>query len=772
MTKFVIGMSTSTPVVGGSTSHLYTATKIHGSRGNDRGYYRDGVRIAAYFGDGDAPRAYGSTGAQQEVNYETAAIPASVAHGGIVINMVSKDGGNRLSGSLFASGTNDSLQSSNLTQDLRDRGVVSTSGAKKGYDIDTAAGGPLRADKIWLFGSARVFSFTSLLANQVDLDGSQATDFIRRFEYFIKGTSQLSARNKLSVSMAYDGSYRPYRRETATFVQPEAAGFNTSGRDPYNRIIVGNWMSTLNNAWLLEVGWGHTRVGASTVLRPEVDPNDYARLDLVRSTLSGAAVRVRGDQTTRDDYTVAMTHIGQWKGSHELKFGSQGDFGKFPEQAYTLNDTVLNYRDGVPDSVDLVNTPVLSVTNIREFGFYLQDSWQISSRMTINAGVRYDYLNVHIPTQHAPAGRWVEARSFEKIPVVIWNNVVPRLGLAYDLFGTGRTVLKGSFSKYMGVEAAGVAQSVNPMFRSTNRCTWRDLNGSDTPDPNEISLCQGWTGGVSTTYDPGLRRPYNREYSAGVQHQLMPNVGMTVMYFRRENRDLRGTMNLAVPTDSYIPVTISNPLDQSALTIYNQNPALAGRQDNLLTNASKLDTTYNGIEVAVNRRFSANGSFMVGYHYGGDRGRIASGDLNDPNLDIFGDGAVGNDEPHQFKLSGNYILPGEFNVSGFFSARSGQPRQRQLNVGRAMVPTLTRSSQTVRLELNYVNRYDQVVLLDLRVGRPFNFGNWRLEPFIDGYNLTNTNTVLSEITTIGSTLGRVSSTINPRIVRIGAKVDF
>ena len=178
------------------------------------------------------------------------------------------------------------------------------------------------------------------------------------------------------------------------------------------------------------------------------------------------------------------------------------------------------------------------------------------------------------------------------------------------------------------------------------------------------------------------------------------------------------------------------------------------------------------MEVAVNRRFSANGSFMVGYHYGGDRGRIASGDLNDPNLDIFGDGAVGNDEPHQFKLSGNYILPGQINVSGFLSARSGQPRQRQLNVGRAMVPTLTRSSQIVRLELNYENRYERVTLLDLRVGRPFRFGTMRFEPFIDGYNLTNANSVLSEITTIGSTLGRVSSTINPRIVRIGAKVDF
>jgi len=773
MTKFVIGMSTRTPDIGGSTSHLYTATSIHGSRGNDRGYYRDGIRIAAYFGDGDAPRAYGSTGAQQEVNYETAAIPAAVAHGGIVINMVSKDGSNQLSGSVFASGTSDALQSSNLTQALRDRGVRSTSGAKKAYDIDTTLGGPLRPNKVWLFGSARVLSFTSLLANQVNLEGKQATDFIRRFEYFVKTTSQLNPANKLTLSMAYDGSYRPFRRESATFVQPEAAGFNTSGRDPYNRIIVGNWIATLGSSWLLEVGWGHTRVGASTLLRPEVKPDDFARLDLVTSTLSGAPIRYRADQTHRDDYAATVTHTGNWLGSHEVRFGSQGDFGKFPDQQYAHNHTILNYRQGVPDSVDLVNSPVLSVTTIREFGFYAQDSWRIGNRLTVNAGARYDYLNVYIPEQHAPAGRWVAERNFAKIPVVTWNNVVPRIGLAYNLFGNGRTVVKGSFSKYMGVEAAGVAQSVNPMFRSTNRCTWVDTNGDNNPQDTEISRCQGWSGGITTTYDPDLRRPFNREYSAGVQHELFPNVGMTVMFFRRENRDLRGTMNRAVPPESYIPVSITNPADGSALTIYNQNPSLAGRQDNLLTNSSKLDTVYNGVEIAVQRRFSQKGSFLAGYHYGKNLGRITTGgDLNDPNNDIFVEGAPDTDEPHQFKLSGNYLLPGKITVSGFFVTRSGQPRQRQLVVSRAMVPSLTRASQNVRLERNDVNRYDGVTLLDLRFGRPFRVSTVSFEPFLDLYNLTNANTVLSDVTTIGTSLGRVSSTINPRIIRIGVKLDF
>jgi hypothetical protein len=118
------------------------------------------------------------------------------------------------------------------------------------------------------------------------------------------------------------------------------------------------------------------------------------------------------------------------------------------------------------------------------------------------------------------------------------------------------------------------------------------------------------------------------------------------------------------------------------------------------------------------------------------------------------------------------MLPGKITASGFFSVRSGQPRQRQLVVSRTMVPTLTRASQTVRVEMNNVNRYERVGLLDLRFGRVFKAGSFRFEPFVDLYNLTNTNTILADVTTVGSGLGMVSSTVNPRIVKFGGKIDF
>jgi hypothetical protein len=367
----------------------------------------------------------------------------------------------------------------------------------------------------------------------------------------------------------------------------------------------------------------------------------------------------------------------------------------------------------------------------------------------------------------------VPERRTPKTDVKTFRNVVPRLGVAYDLTGDATTVLKGSYSVYMGNEATGLAETVNPLFfDSSNRCAWSDTNGDLYAQANELSRCTGWSGGATTILDPNLRRPFNREYSIGVERALTTNMRFSVMAHRREQRDQYGILNRAVPSESYIPVVITNPLTDAPLTIYNQDPATRGMQDNLLTNSSKLDTQYSGIEISFVRRFGARSRVQGGYHYGKNRGRITAGELNDPNADIFADGAVGNDEPHQFKLSGNTVLPGNIAFSGSFITNSGHPRQRTLNVGRALVPTLTRATQTVRLEPNDENRYDKWMQLDLRIGRNFTLRGITLEPFIDGYNLLNANTVLAEVTTVGPNLGTVSATINPRLVRVGGKLTF
>jgi outer membrane receptor protein involved in Fe transport len=772
MGKFMVGFSTGVPEVGGSRSQNYgDGWKIHGSRGTDRSYYRDGLPSSSYFGGGDAPMSYGGTGANEEVNYQTVAIPASIPIGGIAMTLVTKSGGNTFSGTAFASGANEAMQSSNLDDELRSRGVLATSGGTKAYDVDLGLGGPIKRDRVWFFGNARVWSYTELLANQFDLNGEQMESYVKRTDYFGKVTWQVNRNNKLTFADSREGIYRPYRREGATFVMPEAANFNT--QNPGNYFLASTWTATPSNVWIVEVRASKMDLTNRERYRPEVGPNDVARLDIATSVLSSAPTRIREGNPFRQVISGQATRVGNWMGSHEISVGAQYDWGGYITERNYHGDIYLRFRNGTPDSADLLNSPVKSDNRVRQLGLYVQDRWMIANRLTVNVGARFDDTFIWIAEQFSPAGTWVPERRTPKTDVKTFRNVVPRLGIAYDLTGNATTVLKGSYSKYMGNEATGLAETVNPLFfDSSNRCAWTDTNGDLYAQADELARCTGWSGGATTVLDPDLRRPFNREYSIGVEHSLTANIRMSVMAHRRENRDLYGIANLAVPTDSYIPVVITNPLTNEPLTIYNQNPALAGRQNNLRMNSSKLDSTYNGIELSMVRRFGTRSQLSGGYHYGKDRGRISTGELNDPNDDIFTDGAVGNDEPHQFKLSGNTMLPWEISFSGSFITNTGHPRQRTLNVGRTLVPTLTRATQTVRLEPNDSERYENWMQLDLRVGRNFNLNGMRLEPFVDGYNLLNANTVLTEVTTYGPSLGQVSQTINPRLIRVGGKLSF
>ncbi len=766
MAKFVLGASTSSPDVGGSSSFIAPSMKVHGSR--DGAFYIDGLPGNGNSGSGNSPSFYGGIGAKEETDYQTTAIPAWMPYGGITVNAVTKSGGNRYSGEMF--GNTQIAQSTNLDEKLRSAGVAATSGATSAYDVDASLGGPIKRDRAWFFGAARVYSFSGLVGNSFLLDGRQLYDFVRRWDWFWKVSTAINKTNKLVVQASGDTLLRPYRRGGANFVMLEA---NTYNYYRPNAFPSATWSGTHGNSWIYELQLAHWIRSAPLAYRPEVGPNDVPRLDIVTSVLWGAPVDVRDHYQFGTIANGSITKVGNWFGSHEVRSGVQVNWGAYKNQWNWHGDIILRFRNGAPDSVDLANSPAYNDNRIKNTGLYIQDSWRIGRRLTINAGVRYDQFHGWMPAQSSPAGTWVPARQYPATDVQTWRDVTPRLGVAYDLDGSARTVLKGSFSQYIANEAVGIVESVNPSsLDSSNRCAWTDLNGDLYAQANEISRCTGWSGGVSTRIDPDLRRSYSNEYSAGVQRQLSANFAGSVMYYRRENRDLRGTINRAVPYASYIPVVISNPLNNQPLTIYNQNPSTVGLQDNVLTNSPKLDSIYNGIEFTIQRRFSPDAYVNAGYHYGKDLGRITTGELNDPNADIYADGAVGNDEPHQLKVSAAFLLPWRITASGFFQAYTGHPKVRSLSVGRALVPTLTRATQTVRLERNDENRYPSVNLLDFRLGRRFRVRDLRLEAFADVFNVMNTNTILTEVTTIGSNLGRVSDTVRPRIVRIGAKFAF
>ena len=103
--------------------------------------------------------------------------------------------------------------------------------------------------------------------------------------------------------------------------------------------------------------------------------------------------------------------------------------------------------------------------------------------------MRFDYLNGMVRDQHMPAGTFVPARDFSAVKnVPNWTDINPRLGVAYDLFGNGKTAVKAFLGRYVNFEAFGITTANNPsslLVLSATR-TWTDANGDYIPQESEL----------------------------------------------------------------------------------------------------------------------------------------------------------------------------------------------------------------------------------------------------------------------------------------------
>jgi hypothetical protein len=152
------------------------------------------------------------------------------------------------------------------------------------------------------------------------------------------------------------------------------------------------------------------------------------------------------------------------------------------------------------------------------------------------------------------------------------------------------------------------------------------------------------------------------------------------------------------------------------------------------------------------------------------------GDLNDPNATLYPRGIIGNDSKVGFRMSGTYRLPYEIGLAGSVVSNTGYPFVSTYNVTRAIAAAhgvaLTRTSQTVELSERGEERLPNVTMFDLRISRTFRFGNRRIEPQIDFFNIGNADTVVSLQNAVGSTYMDPREILSPRIIRVGFSLDF
>lgn len=823
--------------VGGNQQMEQIYMVTHGSRLTDTTVQVDGMALNSLLSDNQV-QAYFSDAGNAEVSYQTSGLGAETSTGGVRINMIPKEGGNRFSGSAFIGGTDGGWQSKNVTPELEARGLRGGGYITQIYDINVSLGGPIKKDKLWFFGTWRKFSTDHVIANTFFRDGRPGLEEQGIQNQLARLTWQISRKNKIT---AYHDRYPKFKLHEFFF--PGSDDEAAAGRRDQDHALYATgqvkWTSTVTNKLLIESGFA-TNYEYLTILyqpgiaKPRFSPewyNTIGKLDLITGkAYDGIPFPILGIFPAKYVVSTSASYV---TGSHSFKTGLQWGFGRYRLDRDINGDLAQYYLNGAPAFVAVQNTPVASRENLNaDMGIYAQDSWT-RDRLTLNMGVRFEIFKAEIADQETGAGRFVPLRRFAKVSnMPNWFDVAPRLGASYDLFGNAKTAVKATVNKYMAGQALSFAQRYNPLQIQADTRTWldRDLipgtptpsglvlptNGDNIAQDNEIGPSNNRSFGLPLQVrrpDPDIKREYDWEYTAGVQHEIALGLAVSGTYYRRNTYNMTRTTPTQFAASDYTIVNIANPLDGSLIPIYNLNPAKRGLLDRIDTNSTDSNLrslTYNGFEIGTSGRFrgaSFFGGWTLSRQVFGHCDEIENwGSMPAPPNPLYPAVSVNVNQPksdyhycdqsqlnipffHEFKLSGSYVLPWQdIQVNAAFQSYPGfqlptrwslsQTTRYPANCkgpctpGALVVPNMTLASYVVDLTPPGSDYYERQNQLDFGIRKMFRVRQFQFSGQFDLFNSLNSSYVKSQIVTYGPALGTPTGILQPRLLRLALQMRF
>jgi len=811
------GVIASSQDVGG-TQFTAASISIHGGKSGEMLILFDGLDASNGQGRGGAYTTVQSNDAAvQELGLEVSGFSAESEMGGIRTNLVPRDGGNLFKGSFFANGTNDKFQADNLTDRLKALGANSTNRVLRIYDVNPGLGGPLMKDKLWFFAAARKFQArqaqAGLFYNASSIPYIFTPDLSQpAFETTTDGnislrlTWQASARNKIAAQHQYATQTFDHYYAGNTTLEPDA----TLAYDAHPQYFSqASWSSPVTSRLLLEGGASFGNKDYVWTPQPGADPNAYAYTELNTGLSWGNATQTLGHHGSHN--TNARFTASYVTGSHATKFGITFlHASSHWEQWMTGNETTLQLLNGLPNRVTVFAMPLyfdeITKANV---GLFAQDQWTVK-RMTLNVGLRFDYLNSYVPPEHNGPGPWVPNRNvdFAQVDnVPNWKNVSPRIGVAYDVFGDGKTAIKINLGRYLeGPNLTAFTRLANPansIAVSATR-TWSDANGDFIPQLSELGALNQATFGNSTivtTYAPDTltTRGYNWEFSAALQRELMPRLSASVAYFRRSYGNLRVTQNTAVTSADYSPYCVTAPVDarlpggggNQLCGYFDINPNKFGQTLNVIQLANHFGTpedVYDGVDLTENIRLARGLNLSGGVSIGRERlnNCYAKDDLS--LMSAFGgarlDSRCDVRPPFQANVKFLVVYPlpwlGIQTGAAFQSIPGPQITASYTATNALIAPSLGRNlaagvngTGTIDLIAPATQYNDRLNQLDLRASKIFKLpGGRSIQGNVDLYNAPNVDTVLSQNNTFGALWQKPSSILQARFFKFSVQLQF
>jgi carboxypeptidase family protein len=690
----------------------------------------------------------------------------------------------------------------------------------------------------------------------------------------IRLTAQVSPRNKLGFfidqqrqctgsALAGDGWCRDRASDWVAlgglFTSPEGDAI-AANRSP-QRVTQATWSSTATSKLLLEAGfssyiskWGWMET-----------PGSITNLTQV-TTIIPVFKTFRG----LDDFFYNHQSANVWRasasyvtGAHSAKFGYQGayhiedidDRGNQNDVTYTFIFPSGFLFPGSPPINTLTQriAPWLISNRTGYASLYAQDQWTLK-RLTVQGAVRFDRAYSFHPAENngSPGNRWHPAPiSFPETDGVRgYKDITPRVGAAYDLFGNGKTSVKVNVGKYLeSANNQGNYQINNPAsdgrngrfegyrFNVQTTRSWTDLNGNNAPDCNLLSSaangeCGSWdnlgfgNASASTIINQNVLagwgvRPWDWQFGASIQQEVLPRVSVEVAYNRRWFGNFFVTHNTALTPADFDKFTLRAPSDSRLpggggypLTFYDVKPAKFGQTSNYYTfetDYAPARTSYwHGLDINVNGRLLNGLTFQGGTSSGrGVRDTCALWaalpELIAPQNSAFGfplktaAEACHVDEPvlTQYRGLVTYEIPkiqvqlgGSFrSVPGTFTSLTnvGTTGSNGFSLNAVYTPTPADLTGLGRAQSNANAQYNlmlpgqmytpRLTYFDFRLAKVLRFGRTRTQVGFDLYNLFNSNTATAlntNYTVPGPTSQFLNTTAiqDARLARFNVTVDF
>src|SRR5262245_34813610 len=641
-------------VVGGRTPKI----SINGARPEQNSFLLDGTDINNVYNKTPGSVAGVLLGVEAVLEFQVLTNAYSAEFGksaGGVINAVTRSGGNTVHGSAFEFMRNSAMDARNYF-DPKDKPIPPF----KRNQFGAVLGGPIQRDKTFFFAAyeglierlgvtgvtavpddnARSGSLPSGIitlhpaipryldvlfphANGRSLGGGISQYLFTRTQPTDEHFAQVRVDHRFRSNDTMFGRYTisngkvdrwPISKPPITFTKESSR--NQYGTFEYQHFFLPQLLMTMK-------GGLNRSVSLADNVRTISIPPELAWLPGEKFgylTIQGVVTEMAGDyRLPRNDHlnNFQWDQTFSWtKGRHDLKFGYQSHYLQFNQDTTSQQGGIVtftnlsNFLQGIAQNVDFaVPGKIDPIRNYRQrfWGFFAQNDIRWRPNVTMNLGVRYEFVTT--PTE--AHGKISNLRTVTDSALTIgppWHknpslkNVAPRVGVAWDPFHKGQTSVRSGFGLFYDEVLPKYyffSGSLNPPFTTrTSIASPPFPNVVANFDPNAPIRAQLQT----VNYD--LQTPFITQYNASVQHALPGEWDVTIGYVGSRGRNLFriGDANLA-------PESIVNGVKTYQPALGRRNPNFVG----IWQRVTDGESFYNSLQVAANRRYSKGLRAQVSY---------------------------------------------------------------------------------------------------------------------------------------------------------------